>query len=101
MTTRPRPVDEGTKGRRVEGVWVVGGVERTEKRRCFAVSVANRNAATLMREIKEHVRPGSLVLTNCWKGYKTDGLLDCNMLHGTVNHSLHFVDPESGVHTNT
>eukprot|EP01035_Chromulina_nebulosa_P041900 gene41900-56742_t len=30
-------------GKRVEGVWVLGGVERTEDRRTFAISVDNRN----------------------------------------------------------
>ena len=34
------------RGHRVEGVWVVGGVERTKERRMLAVTVANRSAAT-------------------------------------------------------
>ena len=33
------------RGRRVDGVWVFGGIER-ESRRCFLVSVEDRTAAT-------------------------------------------------------
>jgi len=88
------------RGHRVEGVWVVGGVERTPERRMFAISVEDRSAPTLLRLIERYVRPGSIIYTDCWKGYRTDGLIDLEMLHGTVNHTLHFVDPETGVHTN-
>src|SRR5262249_44142369 len=34
------------RGHRVEGVWVLGGVERTEERRLFVESVPDRTAAT-------------------------------------------------------
>jgi len=88
-------------GHKVEGVWVVGGVERTEERKMFAVTVEKRDANTLLDVIGRYVLPGSIVYTDCWKGYKTDGLLDLEMIHATVNHSLHFKDPETGVHTNS
>jgi len=35
------------RGHRVEGSWVVGGVEKTERRRLFLTTVPNRNATTL------------------------------------------------------
>jgi hypothetical protein len=35
------------RGHRVEGVWIVGGVERTPERRVFLVAVENRNAETV------------------------------------------------------
>lgn len=89
------------RGHRVEGTWVVGGVERTPERRMFVEVVQDRSAATLMDIIQRHVAPGSQVYTDCWKGYRTDGLLDLEMIHATVNHSLHFKDPETMVHTNT
>jgi hypothetical protein len=38
------------RGHRVDGVWVVGGVERTPERRIFFVAVENKNAET-MREV--------------------------------------------------
>jgi len=89
------------RGHKVEGVWVVGGRERTEERRMFAVIVDDRSAATLLDVITKYVRPGSIIYTDCWKGYQTDGLLDAGMLHGTVNHSEHFKDPVTGVCTNS
>jgi len=45
------------RGHRVEGVWVVGGVERTEERKMFVVAVPNRSARTLSRVINsQHPR---------------------------------------------
>ncbi len=35
------------QGHRVEGVWVVGAVERTLQRRMFAISVDDRSRETL------------------------------------------------------
>jgi transposase-like protein len=89
------------RGHQVNGVWVVGGVERTPERKMFAVAVQDRSAETLLDIVERWVHPGSLVYTDCWKGYKEDGLLDLEMHHSTVNRSLHFKDPETGVHTNT
>jgi len=88
------------RGHRVEGVWVVGGRERTQEKRMFAVKVDDRSAETLLALIQRHVHPGSIIITDCWKGYKSDGLIELGMLHTTVNHSLHFVDPTTGAHTN-
>lgn len=43
------------KSHRVDGVWVVGGVERTKKRCVFAVNVEKRDNKTLLDVIKKHV----------------------------------------------
>jgi transposase-like protein len=88
------------RGHRVEGAWLVGGVERTLERKFFAVKVPNRNRETLFEVIENHVIPGSKVITDCWKGYS--GLQDINnYTHDTVNHSHYFKDPITNVHTNT
>jgi transposase-like protein len=87
------------RGHRVEGVWVVGGVEITPERRMFAVSVQDRSADTLRDIIQEHVLPGTIVCTDLRRGYRTPH--DFGMEHQTVNHTDHFVDPVTGVHTNT
>jgi len=77
------------RGHRVEGVWVVGGVEITLERRMFAVSVQDRSADTLRAIIQEHVLPGTIVRTDLWRGYRA--LNDFGMEHQTVNHT-EFID---------
>jgi transposase-like protein len=89
---------KNNRGHPVEGVWVVGGVERTYERRFFAETVTDRSATTLMGVITRHVRPGSIIHTDLWRGYI--GLELLGFIHKTVNHSLFFVGPD-GVHTNT
>jgi transposase-like protein len=88
------------RGHRVEGVWVIGGVERTENRQMFAVVVERRDAATLLDVISRHVAAGSIVHTDLWRGYEQlEAHLDVE--HRTVNHTQHFVNPGDGTHTNT
>ena len=66
----------------------------------FADVVQNRSAPTLKAIIEEHVRPGSIVYTDCWRGYRQEDLHAISMDHDTVNHTIGFVDPITGVHTN-
>ena len=83
----------------MEGVWVVGGVERTAERNMFAVTTRSRNARTLKGIIENHIQPGSIIYTDCWRGYRDEDLADIKKAHDTVNHSINFVDPVTGVHT--
>ena len=86
------------RGHRVEGVWVFGGVEVTEQRRLFAVVVNARDNQTLNELILQHVLPGSIVVTDGWKGYsqfKQNELFS----HQSVNHSMEYVNV-AGFHTN-
>jgi transposase-like protein len=88
------------RGHRVEGVWVVVGVERTGQGKVFVLPVENRNAETLTRIVATHVAEGSIVNTDCWRGYS--GLVElAGIRHQTVNHSRNFVDPTTGACTNT
>jgi len=87
------------RGHKVQGVWVVGGVELTEQRKLFAVSTDNRTAAQLLEIIEQHVHPGSHIFTDCWAGYNTEQLEALGMEHATVNHTEGFVD-QTGIHTN-
>ena len=86
------------KGRRKEGVWVFGGIER-ESKNCFLTSVPDRSAKTLIAKIKEHVLPGTNIISDCWKAYSR--LAEEGYVHQTVNHSKEFVNKETGAHTNT
>ena len=87
------------RGRRVDGVWVIGGVEKTSEKRCFLKKVKKRDWDTIQKVIKRYVKKGSIVGTDCWPGY--DKLRKSGVFHETVNHSKHFKDPDSGVHINT
>ena len=42
-------------GHRVEGVWLVGGVEITKERKLFLVEVSERKAVTMLNVIKKYV----------------------------------------------
>ena len=88
------------RAHRVEGVWVVGGIEKTNEKNIFFVEVQNRNAATLQEIIENYVLSGSIICTDCWAGYN---FLDNNLnyIYEKVNYSLGFKDPITNVHTNT
>ncbi|KAG2206083.1 hypothetical protein INT47_003732 [Mucor saturninus] len=87
------------RGHRVDGVWVVGGVEKTAERKMFLTTVEKRNKPVLERVISRFVKPGSIVRTDCWAAYNGLSLLDIQIVHQTVNHSEGF--NINGIHTNT
>ena len=88
------------RGRRVVGKWVLGGYCRTTGE-CFLVECPEnrRNHHTLIRLIKQNVATGTTILTDKWKGY--NALSRHGFNHLVVNHRQGFVDPVTGVHTNT
>lgn len=88
------------RGHRVEGVWVICGVERTEAKKAFCVPVEKRDKDTLNKVVSENVYEGSIVYTDCWRAYNGIGE-SCKVEHRTVNHSRFFKDPITGVCTNS
>lgn len=86
------------RGRLVVGAWVFGVVERGSKR-CFMRVVPDRGAQTLLSVIKDWVLPGTTIISDCWRAY--DCLEDEGYVHLKVNHSLNFLDPQTGAHTNS
>jgi len=114
------------RGHRVVGEWVLGGVERLDPEtdnefekevqpegikvrkgckhkagRMFAVVVPDRSAETLLPILKRKILPGTNIVSDKWKAYaKIEDIDDRFFQHETVNHSKHFVDPESGACTN-
>ena len=77
-------------GRVIEGQWVFGAICRGT-RDFFMVPVGNRSAGTLLKIIKDRVKPGSTIISDCWRAY--DCLESEGYQHLKVNHSLNFVDP--------
>jgi len=68
-----------------------------ETKACFLVPVGQRDKDTLLPIIPAHILPGTRVISDMWKAY--DCLKDEGYSHLTVNHSLNFVDPDTGGHT--
>ena len=88
------------RGHRVEGAWVIGGVERTDQRRVFLQVIERRDADTILDVIQRHVAPGFIIHTDMWRGYAGIGAA-FGIEHRTVNHAANFFNPEDGTHTNT
>lgn len=80
--------------------WVFGIYDPARKRG-YAELVNDRSAATLTPIILRHVSAGSEIWSDQWNAYVNLGNLPGNPYnHSTVDHSRHFKDPVTGVHTN-
>lgn len=95
-------IDDGTftkrknnAGRLLPPQGIFGGICR-ETKETFLVTVPNRNADTLMREIKENIKEGTTIYSDYWRGYDTHELEEAGYIHCKVNHEPNFVDPQTG-----
>ena len=61
--------------------------------------VPNRTVTTLLAVMQRHLRSGTIVHSDHWAAYSRVQQLPSVSTHNTVNHSLHFVDPVTRVHT--
>ncbi|CAG8672784.1 25650_t:CDS:2 [Dentiscutata erythropus] len=77
-------------GRRVNRVWVIGGIEIIKEKRCFLIMIKKRNIETIQKILKEYIEPELIIYTD-----------ELNVKHKTANHSKWFTDPVTGVNTNT
>ena len=75
-----------------------GGIERGSGR-SFLALVESRDAATLLPILQEYVLPGTQVMSDLWRSYGGIAELPEGYGHLTINHSVNFVDPVSGAHT--
>ena len=62
------------------------------------VPLNKRDHHTLLRLINQHVNPGTIILTDKWRGYNALG--GHIFTHLVANHRAVFVDTITGVHTN-
>lgn len=83
--------------------WAVGGVVRGDPSTFFIEIVADRKRTTLIEIIRRKIRPGTVIMTDGWKGYLgfENICADLGYEHQMVNHSKNFVDGETGAHTQT
>ena len=87
------------RGRAAEiPIWVCGIVDTSFKPSVgFMEIVENRGAEILLPIIQSVVRPGSIVRSDEWRSYRQiQGRT--GLSHRTVNHSINFVEPITGVH---
>ena len=85
------------QGRPVEPKWVFGAVDLGTGQ-FFMEMVDQRDAATLEPIIRNNILPGTRIWSDQWGAY--NNLNNLGFIHETVNHSRHYVDPVTGVHTN-
>ena len=85
------------RGRPVKGQWVFGGMER-ESGRAFLVPVPDRTADTLTSVIRAWIEPRTTLISDCWAAYQD--MVSHGYTHRNVNHSISFVNPDTGDHTN-
>jgi transposase-like protein len=99
-------VDESKFGKRkyhrrhhVDGVWILGMVEKTGSKKIKLMIVDKRDKDTLNEKMTNSIDPNSTIYTDCWKGYNDTEILFNE--HYTVNHSISFINLANGVHTNS
>ncbi|XP_065662708.1 uncharacterized protein LOC136085338 [Hydra vulgaris] len=85
------------RGRIKEDQWIFGAYDIATKEGLL-IPVAHRDAATILTIIIEWIRPGTEIWSDMWAAYQ--GLAAQGFQHGTVNHTLHFVDPATNVASN-
>ena len=84
-------------GRMVNTQWVFGGIS-VETKHGFLVAVPHGDAAMLLPTLQQYVFPSTTIVSDLWAAYNTIG--NMGYQHLTVNHSLHFVDPQTHATTN-
>ena len=82
-------------------IWVFGMVDTSQTPSLGLMRIVpNRQRVTLIPIIHAHIAPGTIIHSDDYTTYQTAvGELPNVAQHRIVNHSLNFVDPVTGVHT--
>lgn len=83
-------------GRYVKEQWIFGAIDCVTKD-CILVPVNQRDQNTLLPIIAHYILPGSRIVSDGWAAYINISSLGYE--HLVVNHSEHFVDPDTGAYT--
>jgi transposase-like protein len=78
--------------------WVFGAYDTVQKIGIIK-RISNRSRDTLVDVIRNNCKPGSIIVSDGWSGYSN--LESFGFRHETVIHEHFFVDPCTGVHTNS
>ena len=84
------------RGRKIKEQWIFG-MYNTTLHYGIALYVKDRSCETLLGLIQEYVAPETTIWSDEWRAYRRIQNLPQNYEHETVNHSLHFHDPDTGV----
>ena len=85
------------RGHLVRERWILGGYE-AETKKGFLVPVPARDQARLLLIIQQWVEPNTMLWRGMWAAYRS--LPQLGFAHSTVNHTLNFVAPLTGILTN-
>lgn len=88
------------RGQMARDGWLFGGIERRSDGifRCFMRLVYDRSEMHLCHHIREHVLPGTHIISDGWAAYRN--LSAMGYFHSVVIHDENFVAPgDSEVHT--
>ncbi len=87
------------RGRVVRQQWLFGVID-TISNHCILRCIDDRCKSTLKNVILETLTEGSIVSSDRWSSYMSIFREETRYEHTSVNHSINFVDPETGTHTN-
>ncbi|KAJ0391555.1 hypothetical protein ATCC90586_010959 [Pythium insidiosum] len=98
------------RGKKHDDFWVFGGYDRTSKKWFATVTFHDRTKSTLVEVIKATILPETHIISDKFGSYVSTNerhtlanntfLKEMKYKHSWVNHK-HFVDPNTGAHTNS